>query len=271
MDLQKLLGEFLGTGGQTAAGTRQEPGQAARGGGNQGGSLVDQLGGMLQGGGTGSGLGGLLQGGAGSALGGALAGGLATSLFRGKGVKKLGGTALKLGGAALVAGLAYKAYQSYQAQQGQPALPGAEPVRLPASSTQPGDVPEPRGTAFLPSGEEDARARLMLSAMIAAAKADGYIDAGEEQAIYGRIDDLALDAEEKGFLVDEMRRPLSAEQLAARATSPEIAMEVYTASVLAIDPDHPAERAYLDRLATQLALPGALAAEIRRTAGEVQG
>ena len=267
MDIQKLLGQFLGTDGQGTPGAR--PGQGADRTG--GGSLVDQLGGMLQGGGSGSGLGGLLQGQAGSAIGGALAGGLASSLFRGKGVAKLGGTALKLGGAALVAGLAYKAYQSYQAQQGTPALPGAEPLRQLPSTTAPGAIPEPEGTAFLPAGEEEVRARLMLSAMIAAAKADGYINASEEQAIYGRIDELDLDASEKGFLVDEMRRPLSAEQLASRATTPELAMEVYTASVLAIDPDHPAERAYLDRLATQLNLPGELAAEIRRTAGEVQG
>ncbi|WP_277024818.1 hypothetical protein [Aurantimonas coralicida] len=99
--MQKLLGEFLGAGNQ---GTRH-PGDP-RSGQGQGGSIVDQLGGMLQGrGGSGSGLGGMLQGGAGSAIGGALLGGLASSLFRGKGVRKLGGTALKLGGAAVVAGL----------------------------------------------------------------------------------------------------------------------------------------------------------------------
>ncbi|MEH6720719.1 MAG: tellurite resistance TerB family protein [Aurantimonas endophytica] len=267
MDIQKLLGQFLGTGGQGTTGSHPVQNREGQGGG----SLVDQLGGMLQGGGSGSGLGGLLQGGAGSALGGALAGGLATSLFRGKGVGKLGGTALKLGGAALVAGLAYKAYQSYQAQQGQTALPGAEPLRQLPSTTAPGEIPEPKGTAFLPAGEEDVRSRLMLSAMISAAKADGYIDANEEQAIFGRIDELDLDAEEKGFLVDEMRRPMTPEQLASRATTPEIAMEVYTASLLAIDADHPAERAYLDRLAAQLKLPPELAAQIRRTTGEVQG
>ena len=59
--------------------------------------------------------------------------------------------------------------------------------------------------------------------------------------------------------------------LAASATTPELAMEIYTASVLAIDPDHPAERAYLDLLGARLNLPAELTAEIRRTAGEVQG
>ena len=111
----------------------------------------------------------------------------------------------------------------------------------------------------------------MLSAMIAAAKADGYINAEEQQAIFGRIDEIDLDAEEKGFVMDEMRQPMSIDALAASATTPELAMEIYTASVLAIDPDHPAERAYLDLLGARLNLPAELTAEIRRTAGEVQG
>lgn len=253
MDVQKLLGQFLGH-----TGSQQGYAQGRPGGGT-GGSVVDQIGGVLSG-----------QGG--SALTGALVGGLASSLFRGKGVRKLGGSALKLGGAALVAGLAYKAYQNYQANSAAAgALPDAAPT--PVSGPQPtpaGDVPAPQGTAFLPKGEEDRRAGLMLSAMIAAAKADGYIDAEEQQAIFGRIDELGLDAEEKGFVIDEMRRPLSVDELASRATSPEIAMEIYTASVLAIDPDHPAEKAYLDHLAARLQLPAELIAEIRRTAREVQ-
>lgn len=267
MDMQKLLGEFLGAGNQGG----RHPGDP-RSGQGQGGSIVDQLGGMLQGrGGSGSGLGGMLQGGAGSAIGGALLGGLASSLFRGKGVRKLGGTALKLGGAAVVAGLAYKAYQNYQASQGT-ALPNAQPTpRLPDEARAPAEIPAPEGTAFLPAGDEEAHARLMLSAMIAAAKADGYIDAEEQQAIFGRIDEIDLDAEEKGFVMDEMRQPMSIDALAASATTPELAMEIYTASVLAIDPDHPAERAYLDLLGARLNLPAELTAEIRRTAGEVQG
>ena len=258
MDVQKLLGEFLGHGGSRRQGYEQG-GRAGLGGSGAGGSVVDQIGGMLSGKG-------------GSALTGALVGGLASSLFRGKGVRKLGGSALKLGGAALVAGLAYKAYQNYQANNASAgALPNAAPT--PVSGAQPvptGEIPAPEGTAFLPDGEEDRRAGLMLSAMIAAAKADGYIDAEEQQAIFGRIDDLGLDAEEKGFVLDEMRRPLSVDDLASRATSPEIAMEIYTASVLAIDPDHPAEQAYLDHLAARLELPAELTAEIRRTAREVQ-
>ena len=96
-----------------------------------------------------------------------------------------------------------------------------------------------------------------------------YIDASEQEAIFGRIDDLELDTEAKGFVIDEMRRPMSIDDLVMAADTPEAAIEVYTASVLAIDSDHPAERAYLDMLAARLGLPIELTAEIRRTAEEV--
>lgn len=257
IDIQKLLGQFLGSG---PGGGANEPSPQNRAGGfslpsglgSGGGSIQDTIGGLIRTHGA-------------SALSGGLAGGLASQLFKSKGIGKLGGTALKLGGAAVVAGLAYKAYQTYQANQaaGAPGSGGTQP-RLPTPLSD-GELPAPHGTAFLPAGQEDARAQLMLSAMIAAAKADGYIDAREQEAIFGRIDELDLDAEAKGFVIDEMRKPASIDALVAKAATPEIAAEIYTASVLAIDADHPAEKAYLDRLAAHLDLPAELAAEIRRT------
>ncbi len=257
LDVQKLLGEFLGTGRPQ---DQRRPGAAPMAGGAAGGSLQDTIGGLIRSHGA-------------SALSGGLAGGLASQLFRGKGMAKMGGTALKLGGAALVAGLAYKAYQTYQSSNGgaQAPLPGATPLPTGASPAPYGALPAPEGTAFLPAGQEDARARLMLSAMIGAAKADGYIDAAEQQAIFARMDDLDLDPAEKGFLIDEMRKPLSMDDLVAGATTPEAAIEIYTASVLAIDPDHPAEKAYLEMLAARLNLPPALTAQVRRTTEEAVG
>ncbi|MDY8107608.1 tellurite resistance TerB family protein [Fulvimarina sp. 2208YS6-2-32] len=260
MDIQRLLSDFIGK--QTQGSPQRQPshgatnsrvGQAS----GSGGSLLDQVGGMMQGRG-------------GTAVTSAVVGGLASQLFSKKGKsfgKGIGGSALKLGGAALVAGLAYKAYQSYQAKSGATALPGAQPVPSLPAAHRDDELPAPAGTAFMPSGEEDARARLMLSAMIAAAKADGYIDADEERAIYGRIDDMEMEADEKGLVMDELRRPKTIDDLAAEARTPEIAMEIYTASVLAIDADHPAERAYLDLLASRLDLPPDLAREIRQTTG----
>lgn len=67
-----------------------------------------------------------------------------------------------------------------------------------------------------------------------------------------------------------MRRPKSLDDLVAGARDQETAIEVYTASVLAIDADHPAEQAYLQMLAARLGLAPELVAEIRRTAAAAQ-
>jgi len=49
--------------------------------------------------------------------------------------------------------------------------------------------------------------------------------------------------------------------------TPEQGAEVYLASRLAIDPDVPAERAYLDALASRLKLPAELRAQLDATSG----
>ncbi|MEF2074140.1 tellurite resistance TerB family protein [Consotaella aegiceratis] len=245
IDAQKLLDQFLGTGSAVQDGAA--PSRTA-----EGGSLQDQIG-------------GLLQGDRGSMLKGALAGGLATYLLSGKRGRKLGGKAIKYGGMALVAGVAYKAWQNYQAKQTTGSASAA------ASPALQGEIPMVEGTSFHPLGEAAGeRASLMLSAMIAAAKADGYIDADEQDGLFGKIADLDLGAEEKGLLMDQMRRPLSIDELVERVPDEATAAEVYTVSLLAIDPDHPAEKAYLDMLAARLNLPGDLVASIRDATDEVQ-
>lgn len=238
IDVQKLLGQFLGS--QHSSSGHHRP--------------------NTHGGGLGQG-GGFLGGSGGSVVSAALASGLASKLFRAKGLGSMGGSAGRYGSAALVAGLAYKAFQAYQQNRGSPAANAS----VPATSQGFGELPQAAGTPFLPEGQEDRRARLMLSAMIAAAKADGYIDQAEQEAIFGRIDQAGLDAEEKGYLMDEMRKPASIDALVAEVRVSEEAVEVYTASLLAIDPDHPAERAYLDLLAARLNLDPSLVSEIRRT------
>ncbi len=101
----------------------------------------------------------------------------------------------------------------------------------------------------------------ILRAMIAAAKADGHIDAAEQRIIFDRLDALDLDTEAKAFVVDELRKPLDIDAVVASADTQERAVEIYAASVLAIDPDDPAEQAYLAMLASRLKLdPGLRAA-----------
>ncbi|MCW5732389.1 MAG: tellurite resistance TerB family protein [Alphaproteobacteria bacterium] len=196
--------------------------------------------------------------------GGALAGGLAALLLGTKTGRKLGGSALKLGGMAAIGALAYKAYRDWQA--GKTAAPGAQAPR-PVSAPLP---PAPAGTPFNPADEAGRQtlARDLLRAMIAAAKADGHIDAREQARVLAEMDKLDLAIEDKAFVVDELRAKLDIDAVAASATTPEKAAEIYAASLLAIDVDHAAERSYLAMLAARLNLDEMLVAHLHRSVAD---
>jgi uncharacterized membrane protein YebE (DUF533 family) len=202
---------------------------------------------------------GALGGNLGGVGGGALAGGLAGILLGSKQGRKLGGTALQLGGMAVVGALAYHAYRNWQAGNSpQTAAQGAGSVPM---------LPPPRDTPFNPGLETDQQTlgRNLLRAMIAAAKADGHIDAEEQSNIFAQMDKLPLDADDKAFVMDELRRPLDVDAVAAGARSPEEAAEIYAASLLAIDVNNAAERGYLALLAARLRLDDKLVAHLHAT------
>ena len=103
--------------------------------------------------------------------------------------------------------------------------------------------------------------------MISAAKADGQIDQAEMQKVIGRLAEDAVTAEEKQSVLDEMAAPLDLAALAAEARTPAQAAEVYAASLLAINADTEAERAYLADFARALNLDDATIAELHRMTG----
>lgn len=199
--------------------------------------------------------------------GGLLVGGLAGAMT-GKTGKKIAGTALKLGGAAAVAGLAYTAYQRYKAnQQHQPVPANAQPAMLDQdTSSTIIDITPLQRDAFLPASTNTAATESlslkMIRAMIAAAKADGQIDNAETDKIFGQITALGLNDEERAFLLSELNKPMTAAQIGASAASPEEAAELYAASVMAINPNGLAERLYLGDLTRYLKLEPALAQTI---------
>jgi len=195
--------------------------------------------------------------------GGLLVGGLAGAMT-GKTGKKVATTALKVGGAAAVAGLAYAAYQRYRAGQ---AVPGApSPTTVLQRAEEVADISQVRNTAFLPApentGATEALSLKLIRAMVGAAKADGQIDDAETDKIFGQIDGLGLNHEERAFLLSEINRPLTAREIAASAACKEEAAEIYAASVMAVNPKGLAERLYLGDLAHLLNLEPALAKDI---------
>jgi uncharacterized membrane protein YebE (DUF533 family) len=175
--------------------------------------------------------------------------------------RKLGKKTLKMGGIAAVGALAYAAYQRYSSSnQNAGSLSAAAPEATIPSA--------PPGSAFLPADNDVAAqnnlALILVRAMIAAARSDGQLDAQESQAIFQRIESLGLEPDEQALLVAEMGRPVDMDAIVNSATSPETAAEIYLASLLAVDVDTPAERAYLSMLSARLQLPPELVSELHR-------
>ena len=208
-----------------------------------GGASAGGLGGLLSGaakGGQGGDLGTLLKG----AGGGALAAGALGLLLGNKSARKMGGKALTYGGLAALGVVAYKAYSNWQAQQA--SAPQAEPQTLDR----------------LPAPQAELHSQAILKALVGAAKADGHVDARERQLIEGELVKLTQDASLQHWLQAELNKPLDPAEIARAASTPEMAAEMYVASVLMVDEEHFMERAYLEELARQLKLDPALKREL---------
>lgn len=180
----------------------------------------------------------------------AVLGGLGALVFGSSTGRAVVGSAARLGGMALIGGLAYKAYQNYQS--GKPMLDIGSPEVLPA----------PSGTGFEPEAASEATALVFIRAMIAAAAADGAIDADERAAILGGLREAGFDPEANEWLAKEMANPASVETLVEGAESPELAAQIYTAARIAINPDTPKEKDFLAGLAASLGLDAELVANI---------
>jgi len=174
--------------------------------------------------------------------GGAVAGGLLGLLLGGSKLGRLAGGALRYGGAAAIGALALQAYQNYQRQQGARGF-GAAQAALPHAQ---------------PAADGGPFELVLVRAMVAAAKADGHIDASEQRRLFAEVERLGLDAEAKAYVLELLTQDIDIESLARATRTPEQGAELYLAARLAIDIDEPAERAFLDALATRLQLPAEL-------------
>ncbi|PVZ16048.1 MULTISPECIES: tellurite resistance TerB family protein [unclassified Pseudomonas] len=179
---------------------------------------------------------------------GALAGGALGLLLGNKKARKYGGKAVLYGGAAALGLLAYKAYGNWQARQ----------------ATAPRG--EPRTLDRVPPAEAEQHSHAVLKALVAAAKADGHVDAQERALIEGEFTRLGQGEGFDTWLHQELERPLDPAEVARAATTEEMAAEMYLASVMVIDQEQFMERAYLDELARQLSLDTGLKAELETQA-----
>jgi uncharacterized membrane protein YebE (DUF533 family) len=184
---------------------------------------------------------------------GAIAGGLGSILLGTRTGRSLAINAAKLGGLALIAGLAYKAMQNYQ--QGRPMIEGGRGS---------GDtlVEPPQGSGFEPAAVTHDAAQLYIRGMIAAAASDGRIDAAEQQKLIAGLKQGGLDAGAEEFLANELNNPSSVNDLVAAVSSPAEAVQLYTAARIAIDLDTAEEHEFLTSLASGLGLDETLVSHI---------
>ncbi len=200
-----------------------------------------------QGKGSAGALGGMLSGAGGSAL----AAGALGLLMGNKKVRKVGGKVALYGGLGVLGLIAYKAFGIWQAKQGV------------ASGYQPQTVDR------LPAAQVEQHSQAILTALVAAAKADGHVDERERELIEGEFTRLDTDRELQHWLHAELHKPLDPAEVARAASTPEMAAEMYIASVMMVDEESFMEKSYLEELARQLQLAPGLKAELENQVRQV--
>lgn len=208
-------------------------------------------------------LSGLTQSGVTAGLAGGLAGGALTGALASKKGRKTAAKLLKLGGVAAVGGLAWNAYRNYQENQRENQQNAAEPTTQAAWQNLP---QQGFDVASVDAQFEGGNSLLIIRSMITAAMSDGHIDSSEQMRIFEHAEKLPLSNEDKGLLFDELRQPRSVQEIVSAAHEPAIAVEVYAASLLAIDELTFEGQTYLKRLAGLLRLPPELVKAVHEEA-----
>lgn len=194
-----------------------------------------------------SGLGKKLTEQAGGFGGGAVVGGVLGLLLGNKKFRKMGGSMAGYGGAAALGALAIKVYQNWQEQNAsQQAAPS------PVQAVPPAPLP------LAATSQADTHAMAILAALVSASKADGHIGDTERELIEAEINKMPAPAQARHWFSQELLKPVDPQAVAQLAQTPEMAAEIYLASVIAIDEQSYMERAYLDELARLLSLPDSL-------------
>ena len=164
------------------------------------------------------------------------------------------GKAASLGGAALLGGLAYKAYSNWQHNKGEHSRGFDNLDEMAANNNEtftPIDMQTP-----------DFQLRLIKS-MIASAKADGHIDATEQQRIFRAVEEMNLSSEIKGIIFDLLHQDIAINELVSGNENIEQKSEIYLVSCLVIDLDQASEQSYLAQLEKALGLPDGLAQQLQ--------
>lgn len=258
MSFGNIVGQLLQQGMAKQSRSRVEQSLGPQGLGASGAGIEQILGGLL--GGTGA------QGGAGALLG------AVQSFLGAKQAGNLSGG--QIGGLGALAGALLGGGSSVKGAAGGSAMAmlGALALKALQNRSAAGSVPSAAFAANVSTDQMRAATaadteKLILKAMISAAKADGTISEQEMERIAGKVGSDGVSPEERQMLIDELHRPLDMAALVAEVTGPVVAAEVYAASLLAIDIDTQAEVDYLRELARRLGLDPRTVARLHELTG----
>ncbi len=260
--LSGMLGKSAGQGGGGGIGDLLS--SALGSGKSSGGGIGDLLSSMLGGG----------RQGAGTAGAGGGIGDLLSSMMGGAGQAGGGDRNLAVGGlGALIGALLGGGGKSLKGAVGGGlmALLGAMALKaLKESGQQSRQVPvgllEPQTEAEIKELEQSSE--LILIAMMNAIKSDGQVDQNELNRFTSKFQELGVDGETQNYFINQLQQPMETEKLIAAAQGqPQLAAQIYAASLLAIEVDTQAEKDYLSRLSTDMGLSPQVTGRIHEMVG----
>ncbi|MBX7168730.1 MAG: tellurite resistance TerB family protein [Pirellulales bacterium] len=142
--------------------------------------------------------------------------------------------------------------------------PREEPIDIPRQSPSPSDLGRPQRPPAAPPTQspiqfplptpqpsQNDQALVLVRAMVNAAKADGQLSPGEQQAILQQVGEAS--AEMMQFLREEFAKPLDVREF-CWSVPLGLEQQVYALSLIAMDLSSPSEKTYLRDLAHGLRL-----------------
>lgn len=154
-----------------------------------------------------------------------------------------------------------RAAHALEKTEGATEAPARVPWPAPAPQLESHELLTPATAATL-SQMHTIESELMIRAMIEAAKSDGGIDPEERRRILTCLKDAGALETDRVALLAAMEAPPDMDALVARVSNPELAAEVYAASLLAIKDDTPSQQQYLALLAERLKLPAEVVRDV---------
>lgn len=120
-----------------------------------------------------------------------------------------------------------------------------------------------------PTPQQQAKdAEIILTAMIDAAKSDGQVDAQELNRITANLQSSGAGQEGLNYVLKKLNGPMeTAKIVSAVKNRPDLAAQVYSASLMAIEVDTDAERQYLAKLARSMGLTADVVKNIEQLTG----